>query len=73
MLPAQRENLRRLLMQSTTVVKVAGGLFGVIGLVHLSRVIWQFDVIVGNWMVPIWVNVLGAVVALGLSFLLLKK
>ena len=41
---------------------IAGIVFSIVALVHLSRVLFGFPVIVGSWSVPFYVNVLGFIV-----------
>lgn len=52
-----------------TVVGLNIGLFSLISLVHLSRLLWQWPVTIGNWPVPLWLNGIGVVVAGGLAYL----
>lgn len=47
---------------------VAGAIFGLASLVHLYRLYSHFNVIVGTTEIPLWVNVIGAIVSAGLSY-----
>lgn len=53
-------------------VKVAAVVFFVVALAHLSRLLFKFDLIIGTWAVPIWVNGIAVVVAFLLSAWLFK-
>lgn len=46
----------------------AGILFGAIGLLHLTRIILQWNLTVGEWSIPLWMNALGVAVTLFLSY-----
>ncbi len=52
---------------------IATGIFSVICLVHIARLVYGFDIVVGGWAVPRWVSVPGAVVTGGLAFMLWKE
>lgn len=47
---------------------VAGVVFALMALIHLARLYFQFPIIVGTTLIPLWVNILGLVVAAGLSY-----
>ena len=55
-----------------TALKVAGSVFFLVALLHLSRVVFQFDVVLGGWAAPIWVNGLGFLIAGSLSLWMFK-
>jgi hypothetical protein len=52
---------------------IAMGIFSLICLVHVARLVYGFDIVVGGWAVPLWVSVPGAVVTGGLAFMLWKE
>ena len=52
---------------------IAIGIFSLISLVHIARLVFGLDVTVGGWAVPLWVSVPGAVVTGGLAFMLWKE
>lgn len=60
-------------MRFVMPIKIAAFVFLLVGLVHLSRLVFQFDLVIGNWMVPLWVNGVGALLSLILSFYLFKS
>jgi len=43
-------------------------LFGLIALMHLLRMVYGTEVVVGSMMVPMWASALGFVVAGGLAY-----
>lgn len=47
--------------------KVASVVFLLVGLAHLSRLVFRFTLIIGDWAVPLWVNAAAAVIAMALS------
>jgi hypothetical protein len=48
-------------------------IFALIALVHLFRLIWGFDVIVGGTMLPQWVSLPGAIIAVVLALMLWRE
>lgn len=42
-------------------------LFAVIGSLHLVRAVIRLEMILGGWVIPLWISVLSGVVLLGLS------
>ncbi len=42
---------------------VSGTLFALIALLHLLRIVAGWDLVIGNWMAPVWASVLGVLVA----------
>ncbi len=52
---------------------VAVGIFSLICLVHIARLVVGLDIAVGGWIVPLWVSVPGAIVTGGLAFMLWKE
>lgn len=71
MLMARREGEG--FMTKTWPVKFAGILFFLVGLTHAARLISHFNLIIGDWSVPLWLSAVATLVTLTLSFLLLKK
>ena len=52
---------------------IAAAIFSLICLVHIARLIYGLDIVIGGWSVPLWVSVPGAVVTGGLAFMLWKE
>jgi hypothetical protein len=52
---------------------IAIGIFSLICLVHIVRLIYGLDITIGGWVVPLWVSVPGAIVTGGLAFMLWKE
>ncbi|MDO8528185.1 MAG: hypothetical protein Q7T03_10950 [Deltaproteobacteria bacterium] len=50
-----------------TALKVAGSVFLLVALAHLSRIVLNFDFVVDGYLVPLWVNWIGLFVSGGLS------
>ena len=50
-----------------TPLRVAGIIFLIVGLAHLSRLVFQFHFMIGDYTLPIWFNGLAGIVTLGLS------
>lgn len=47
---------------------LAGMIFAAVALLHALRILMGWPVVIGGWMVPIWVSGIGLVVAGGLSY-----
>jgi len=48
-------------------LRVAGTVFALVCLSHLLRIITQADVLIAGRQIPVWVNVVGVLIAGGLS------
>lgn len=46
----------------------AGSIFALVALIHLYRLYSHFNIVVGTTEIPYWVNVIGVIVAGGLSY-----
>jgi len=55
-------------MNQKTFSLVAGIIFLVIGFLHVARIIFVWEVIMGGWQVPMWVSWPAAVAGLYLGF-----
>lgn len=51
-------------MNQRIPLTVAGIIFAIVTLVHLSRIILKFNLIIASYTVPIWVNGVGFVIGL---------
>lgn len=52
---------------ATTALKVSSAVFFLVGLIHLSRLVFKFSLMINQTEIPFWVNGVGMVVAFGLS------
>ena len=52
---------------------IAAAIFSLICLVHIARLVYGLDIVIGGWPVPLWVSMPGAVVTGGLAFMLWKE
>jgi len=55
-------------MNKHTYFLISGLVFAIVAMVHLLRVINQFPVVVGVWVIPMAVSVIGFIVAGILSY-----
>lgn len=56
-----------------TPLTVAGVIFLAISLLHLSRIVFKFDVAINGTTIPLWANGLGFVIAGALGFWMLQR
>ncbi len=49
-------------------LRLAGTIFGLVAILHLLRVVTNIPVIIGDWLMPVWVNLLGLIVTAAFSF-----
>lgn len=42
-------------------LRIAGTIFGIVSLIHLLRLLTDVPVIIADWQLPLWVNVLGLI------------
>ena len=52
---------------------LAVGIFSLICLVHIARLVYGLDIVIAGWTLPLWVSVPGAIVTGGLAFMLWKE
>jgi hypothetical protein len=70
--PFTKEGVRwRCNMKPFTTIAI--GIFSLICLLHVVRLMTGLEVVVGGWVVPLWVSVPGAVVTGGLATMLWKE
>ena len=55
-------------MNQHTFHRIAGAIFLAVALLHLLRLIFRWEAVIGGWMVPGWVSIAGLVVAGYLSW-----
>jgi hypothetical protein len=55
-------------MSSKMFHKLVGTLFAIVALAHLLRIFYGWSVNIGPWNIPVWVSIVGAVVAAYLSY-----
>ncbi len=58
-------------MKPFTTIAVA--VFTIVGIVHLLRIMLGFEVVIAGWAVPLWVNLIGALVAGVLALMLARE
>lgn len=51
-----------------TFLNLAGFVFAAVALLHLSRLVFGWTFIIGQWAFPYWLNLVGAIVAIFLSY-----
>ena len=42
-------------------LRVAGSIFGIVAVLHLLRIITGVPIIIADWLLPIWMNVVGSI------------
>jgi len=55
-------------MKATTYGLITGLIFLLIALLHLGRLIFGWEAIIGGWAVPSWVSVIALLVAVYLGY-----
>ncbi len=48
--------------------QAAGAIFGLVALFHVSRLVFGWQLVLGTWTVPYWLNGIGVVVAVFLAY-----
>lgn len=54
-------------MDQNYALFTAGIVFGLVALIHVLRLIYKFDLIIAGIKIPLWANMIGLVIAGGLS------
>ena len=52
---------------------IASGIFALMALVHIYRLIVHFQIIIGSHTIPMWVSYVAIVVTAGLSWMLCRE
>jgi hypothetical protein len=52
---------------------IAAVVFALVALVHLLRLVYGWEVTLAGWVVPLWLSVVGLIVAGGLSALVWRE
>jgi len=62
-------------MKQGAFVLVTSSIFALIALLHALRLIYGWNVMIGEWTVPVWVSAVGFLIAayLGLQGFLLRR
>ena len=50
-------------------LKVVGAVFGIVGIIHLARVLTEGNLTVWSWSAPVWLSWFGVVITLYLSYM----
>lgn len=53
-------------------IKLTGTIFSIVAILHLLRLIFGWEVIMGNWQIPIWVSFVGVGVSGFLAYIAFK-
>lgn len=48
-------------MNKETYLKVSGVIFSVVAILHVLRLVLNWEVVLGGWQAPIWASFLGAI------------
>ena len=59
-------------MSKNLALMIAGIIFGFISIMHLLRSLFTVQIIIANYVIPMWVSWLGFIIALILSILMFK-
>ncbi len=55
-------------MSQKTALRIGAVLFGIIGFLHILRLVNKWDAVIGGWNVPLWLSIVAVVVSIGLSY-----
>ena len=53
-------------------IKLTGLIFSIIAILHLLRLIFRWDVIMGDWQIPVWVSFIGVAASGFLAYIAFK-
>jgi len=54
-------------MREPTFIRIAGGLFAVIAVLHVCRLVLGWHAVIGSWIVPVWLSWVAILVFGGLA------
>ena len=55
-------------MKTRPYLAASATVFSLVAVLHLSRLVFRWPMIVGGWPVPAWISVVGLVVTVGLAW-----
>lgn len=55
-------------MRTKTYALLSGLLFSMLALLHLTRIVTQWDAVIIGWEVPLWVSWVALFIATGLAY-----
>ena len=55
-------------MTLQTFARVSGAVFSLVALLHLLRLIFRWEAVIGGWTVPMWVSWVGIALAGALAY-----
>lgn len=55
-------------MTPRTFARISGAVFSLVALLHLLRLVFRWDAVIGGWMVPMWISLVGLAVAGALAY-----
>ncbi len=64
--------MKRRMLSERRVLWLIAVLFAVTGSLHLVRAAIRLEMILGGWVIPLWISVLSGVVLLGLSSVMFR-
>lgn len=56
------------MLSTKTFLQLAGTIFGVIGILHLLRLLMGWQIVLIGWTVPLWISLFGVAVAWYLAY-----
>ncbi len=64
----ERRILEMGMISSQTLFQIFGIIFTIVGALHLLRLLTNFSVVLGGWVVPLWVSYFGVLLAWSLAY-----
>ncbi|MEO7047569.1 MAG: hypothetical protein ABI091_19885 [Ferruginibacter sp.] len=58
---------KEMYMNAYPALLVAGTLFGIVALMHVLRLFYRTEIIIGGKVIPMWLSIIGFILPLGLS------
>ncbi len=56
------------MLSTKTFLHVAGIIFSIVGLLHLLRLLTDFQVVFGRWVLPMWLSIIGVIIPWYLAY-----
>lgn len=55
-------------MNRNTYSQLTGYIFILIAILHLARIVWSWDAVIGGWTVPLWLSWIALIVGAYLGY-----
>jgi len=60
-------------LTKSRLMKIAGCVFALVGILHIARIFFHYDMVIAGYFMPEWLSLLAGLLLVTLSVLILKN